>query len=640
MKNWFFCFFCWIHLFPSLILASPTTHLKSGDKAAKDFLNQLEVKKIEAGQHPFYTGHSKAAQLKSRDLMGYTQSLSHSDPVSQMLHHSFDSRPQVKIDPSKDSLITVSQKVMESPLQVIGGKKTREIELAPAKAGDEILTCEEPGDDSLESCTRQLIVEVKKIKVRKEIETNFHLWLPEGKKKRVRLACKVLRDAIYRIHSNDGEITTPYKACMQELNEKKHECCASLPSLNFPIDKIKEVRIFPAVIKDASTRSKLFKRRMRNRFILNYRGYTYNDLANKRSWYDYQPRIKITYEEDSYEILPEKWVSNCEKLETRVDQGLCHYDTKECTQGSQTRIIEGVPITKECWEEKQTYACEFPTKDDCGPLRARGCVQINSACKQNVGNICVAYTQTYQCKGAGKSSYQITGGKTPFCLDGSCRDQSFEANNEMMSSLAQLSLLKDMQGKINSIFTGEEHQCSKHILSFKDCCGSGKGWGKSIGLGGCSGREKLLQEKRKGRLCHYVGTYCAKKVLGKCVKKKSSFCCFGSKLLKAFHEQGRRQINLGWGSPKEPLCRGFTIDEIQHIDFSKLDLREAFEDLMKNYKPQKLQGMGEKIGERLESIKRGLSPTGLSPSEHGSSRTSPSGASSSTTKPIQQRPEA
>jgi conjugal transfer mating pair stabilization protein TraN len=178
----------------------------------------------------------------------------------------------------------------------------------------------------------------------------------------------------------------------------------------------------------------------------------------------------------------------------------------------------------------------------------------------------------------------------------------------MMSSLAQLGLLKEMQGKMNSIFKGDQHQCSKHILSFKDCCGSGKGWGKSLGLGGCGEKEKLLQKKRQARLCHYVGTYCAKKVLGKCVKKKSSFCCFGSKLLKAFQEQGRKQINLGWGKPKHPMCRGFTIIELQRIDFSKLDLSEAFEDLMKNYNPSKLQGTGQKIGERLDTIKQGLTP--------------------------------
>lgn len=610
-------------LFPCMSVASQTAHLKSGDKTAEDFLSQLEAKKIEAGQHPFYAGHSNAAQLKNSDLNGHTQSLRHSDPVSQMLHQSIDSRPQFRIDPSKDSLITGSQKIIEAPLQKIGGEGTKEIMLTPAKAGDETLTCEEPGDDSLESCTNQLIVEVRKIILRKELETNFHIWLPYGKKRRFSLACGALRNAVQEVYHNGGEITAPYKACMQELSWRGHGCCASLPSLSFPVDKIKEVRIEKTLVTGR-------RGHISQSFILNYDGYTHKNLGRKKSWYTYRPRIKITYEEDSYEILPEKWVSNCENLEERVDQGLCHYDTKECTQGPQTRIIEGVQITKPCWEEKLTYACDFPTEDNCGPLRARGCVQINSVCKQSVGNICVAYTQTYQCKGESKSSYHITGGNTPFCLDGSCRDQSFEANDEMMSSIAQLSLLKDMQGKMDSIFKGEEHRCSKHILSFKDCCGSGKGWGKSLGLGGCSANEKLLQVKRQSRLCHYVGTYCAKKVLGKCVKKKSSFCCFGSKLLKAFHEQGRRQINLGWGEPKEPLCRGFTINEIQHIDFSKLDLREAFEDLMKSYQPQKLQGMGEKIGERLESIKKGLSP----------SRTSPSGASSSTAKQTPQRPEA
>lgn len=632
MKKGTLLSFCWICLFPSLTLASPTANLKSGDKTAKDFLIQLEAKKMEAGQHPFYVGHSKAAQFKDRDLEGRTQSLSHSDPVSKMLHHSSNSRPQVKIDPSKDSLITGSQKIMASPLQVIGGKGTQIVELHQGSK-DEILTCEDPGDDSLEICMRQLIVEVRKTTLRKELETNFHLWLPRGKKRRFSLACGALRNAVQEVYYNRGEVTAPYKACMQELSRRSHNCCASLPSLNFPVDKIKEVRIEKRSVKGR-------RGRIRQRFLLNYDGYTHKNLGRSKSWYDYRPRIKITYEEESYEILPKKWVSNCERLEERVDQGLCHYDKKECTQGPQTRIIEGIPITKECWEEKLTYACDFPTKDNCSPLRARGCVQINSVCKQSVGNTCVAYTQTYQCKGANKNSYQIRGGNTLFCLDGSCRDQSFEANNEMMSSLAQLSLLKDMQGKINSIFTGEEHRCSKRILKFKDCCGSGKGWGKSIGLGGCSMNEKLLQAKRQSRLCHYVGTYCAKKRLGVCIKKKSSFCCFGSKLLKAFHEQGRKQINLSWGSPKEPLCRGFTIKEIQRIDFSKLDLREAFEDLMKNYTPQKLQGMGEKVGERLNTIKKGLSPSGLSPSRSGPSGASSSSPGSRTKKPPPQRPEA
>lgn len=237
-----------------------------------------------------------------------------------------------------------------------------------------------------------------------------------------------------------------------------------------------------------------------------------------------------------------------------------------------------------------------------------------------IGKACVVYQQTYQCQDSPRTTFQITGGdtstlKVPFCMDGNCRDQSWDNNDELMSSVAQLSILKEMQGNFKNgfLFKGENNQCSKYIVSFKDCCGSGSGWGNDMGLSSCSSNEKLLNKRRKLGLCHRVGTYCAKKILGECVKKKTSYCCFGSKLLKAFQEQGRAQIRLGWGSPKHPLCRGFTIQEIQRIDFSKLDLREVFEELMKNYKPDKMGDIGRQVGDRLEVIKRGLAPTGMIP---------------------------
>ncbi|MDI9635784.1 hypothetical protein QM565_08300 [Geitlerinema splendidum] len=237
-------------------------------------MSQLEAKKIEAGQHPFYAGHSNAAQLKNSDLNGHTQSLSHSDPVSQMLHQSIDSRPQVKIDPSKDSLITGSQKIIEAPLQEIGGEGTHVVEMHQGHK-EEILTCEEPGDDSIESCTNQLIVEVRKIIHKKELETNFHIWLPYGKKKYVYLACGALRNAVQEVYHNGGEITAPYKACMQELSIGAYGCCASLPSLSFPVDKIKEVRIEKTLVTGR-------RGHISQSFILNYDGHTHKTLGRKK----------------------------------------------------------------------------------------------------------------------------------------------------------------------------------------------------------------------------------------------------------------------------------------------------------------------------------------------------------------------
>ena len=81
--------------------------------------------------------------------------------------------------------------------------------------------------------------------------------------------------------------------------------------------------------------------------------------------------------------------------------------------------------------------------------------------------------------------------------------------------------------------------------------------------------------------CHYVGSYCSKKVLGICLQRKKTYCCFNSKLARVLHEQGRPQLKTfgGWGDAKLPVCRGFTPDEFASLDFSLIDLSEVYSDV-------------------------------------------------------------
>ncbi|OJW54568.1 MAG: hypothetical protein BGO67_10490 [Alphaproteobacteria bacterium 41-28] len=602
-----------IFLFSCAAVADPWKNLKQGDQVAQEFLNKVDEKKAKAGSHPFYKGHSKESNLKSTDLLGKSQSLAQQDPASQMIYESSNARPQVKIDPEKDPLIVRADKIGETPLTAIGGEGTQLVEVQQGGT-HEIIDCEESGEDSLETCASQLKVKVVKTTVQKEWKGQFHLWKDyDAGKYGLYLACGALRHEILTSkRRGSGNITASYKACLQEIGNKERKRsklnkqfitrgAVRIPRLNLTPSQIKEVTI------DQRPPIRTRKGNFRNPGY-----YIHCEWDEHKHGFGYRchPAIMIVYEEESYEVLPDEWVSHCNRLEKRVDQGLCYYATKSCTQGRQTRDIEGIPITRDCWQETFTYRCAYPAKNDCGPLRAQGCAQINSNCKQKIGNACVVYNQTYECKEPPHTSHKITGGQTPFCLDGNCRDQGWDKNNEMMSSLAQLAILKELQGQFGKggFFKGETNKCSKQPLSFKDCCGSGKGWGNDLGLSSCSSKEKLLSQRRKKGLCHYIGTYCSKKVLGQCIKKKSTYCCWGSKLLKVFHEQGRLQIGMGWGTPKEPLCRGFSIEEIQRIDFSKLDLREVFEDLMKNFKPGKMQNIGKKVNDRLEIIKKGLIP--------------------------------
>jgi hypothetical protein len=135
------------------------------------------------------------------------------------------------------------------------------------------------------------------------------------------------------------------------------------------------------------------------------------------------------------------------------------------------------------------------------------------------------------------------------------------------------------------IFPGMGLKCRKPGIQtgFANCCsgGTGNAWGI---LGDtCNKNEKILAQKRERGLCHYVGEYCSIKIktpFGKiCLQKKKSFCCFNSKLARIIHEQARPQLGISWGSPKHPNCRGFTIEEITKIDWTKIDFSEYIADI-------------------------------------------------------------
>lgn len=88
-------------------------------------------------------------------------------------------------------------------------------------------------------------------------------------------------------------------------------------------------------------------------------------------------------------------------------------------------------------------------------------------------------------------------------------------------------------------------------------------------------QSDMLTGMRKGqRLCHHVGTYCGEKFLGACIKEYEGHCCYNSRLARIVQEQGRPQIGKSWGSAEAPQCGGFTEQELNQLDFSRMDLSE------------------------------------------------------------------
>jgi conjugal transfer mating pair stabilization protein TraN len=102
-------------------------------------------------------------------------------------------------------------------------------------------------------------------------------------------------------------------------------------------------------------------------------------------------------------------------------------------------------------------------------------------------------------------------------------------------------------------------------------------------LSGCDSQDMEVGMLRGSGMCHEVGTWCSGHVLGICIQKSKGHCCFNTKLGRIIQEQGRPQLTtfnaVGWGTPQRPYCRGFTPEEFQALDFSKMDLSEYYADI-------------------------------------------------------------
>jgi len=100
----------------------------------------------------------------------------------------------------------------------------------------------------------------------------------------------------------------------------------------------------------------------------------------------------------------------------------------------------------------------------------------------------------------------------------------------------------------------------------------------------CSQDEQLLGMKRGQNLCVYVGDYCSSKILNACVTRTEGYCCYNSRLAKIIAQGGRAQLGKSFGSGENPDCTGFTPEQLQAIDFSKIDMSEFIAEIAPSVK--------------------------------------------------------
>ena len=169
-------------------------------------------------------------------------------------------------------------------------------------------------------------------------------------------------------------------------------------------------------------------------------------------------------------------------------------------------------------------------------------------------------------------------GSVRYCVGAGCETVRPQSNSGFANAATRLNMAIELGGEKFDrddmrFFTGDRRACTIRLFGLANCC---RNDGLIEGLAGCSASERELARERHAGNTHYLGTRCAKKTLfGICIRYEKVWCTFGSKLGRILQEQGRRQLGRGWGD-----CRGFTVAEIESIDFGSLDLSEFTGNLM------------------------------------------------------------
>ncbi|MDE0702901.1 MAG: conjugal transfer protein TraN [Rhodospirillaceae bacterium] len=169
-------------------------------------------------------------------------------------------------------------------------------------------------------------------------------------------------------------------------------------------------------------------------------------------------------------------------------------------------------------------------------------------------------------------------GQVTWCVGADCETVRPEANTGFVETTTRLNMALELGGEDfdrddRRFFKGTRRRCHMHFGGLANCC---KNSGLLVGLANCSAREQELAKERNAGNTHYLGKRCSKKIIfGICVRRSRYWCVFGSKLGRILQQQGRAQLGIGWSS-----CRGFTVAEIERIDFARLDLSEFTKNLM------------------------------------------------------------
>ncbi|KAA0257486.1 hypothetical protein FHQ18_09085 [Deferribacter autotrophicus] len=184
-----------------------------------------------------------------------------------------------------------------------------------------------------------------------------------------------------------------------------------------------------------------------------------------------------------------------------------------------------------------------------------------------------------------------------------CNDQSFpipniEMKNDNFTDFGPAMGILGMLDDINSIWSGEYQYCSYgyFVNGYGGVyCNNCKGEGGFLCFQKKPEQQKAYEMNKKG-LCHYLGTECTNEIdLGFgsiCIEHTRKYCCYDSKLARVIVEQAYIQLGKSW----DEGCNGLTIDDLNNLDWDRMDFSEIQQDI-----ESKIKSRTNKINDALKN---------------------------------------
>lgn len=302
--------------------------------------------------------------------------------------------------------------------------------------------------------------------------------------------------------------------------------------------------------------------------------------------------------ERHYRNFEETIASDCAALESN---SACSYIDTVTTEGAGSRTINHYPINRLWWAREKRFECAGSGPvDTCSQIIADPvCTEDSEPVCASVGadGECDVWNRSFHCYAdpslnAGCEEINICEGEN---CDGAPEEPSDDFANattwlnfldqaasqntcEADGTLEEGDTVEDLSSCADGelpyiepqVFGGDHDWCS--YTNLYDCCDG------DDNLGRCGDHELEVAQAREMGATHYLRGSCSRTILFGtiCVERRSYYCVYDSKFARVFQEQAHVQTGSQFGSQ----CPGLTIEQLESLDVTTMDLSEVFGDML------------------------------------------------------------